>query len=678
MAIKTQMRLVQITGSYGTGKVNDQLVAQATGSQNNSDLNAVLSSIASSIKRIHGHDSHSENLAGVFAHDIIGSGSIIIKDSSGKQVFRAFETGPTVTMGSVSETDDVRINFASDSSVSGDNFYMGHDNSESKFVIGGGINAVGTSPALEIDQNLNVIIPNNATINGSTTIAGDLTVNGTTTTINTVNMTVQDKIIELAKGTTINSTDAGILIKRGTGVASVAVIRIEGNMLADGEIDLISAAGDNLKLHESGTTDSATEASFSKVDGDNAGLADAIVNAINNSQNPNFRAERNNDSNPLISIFAITDTPDTQDAVANSVVLTDCGGNVVLVNDFNDGANADTANRGGNVAAIYDESDDAFKFLFTDNDAEDLTIAAKVSQILPVEVQKLQISGSSNFIHLDESNGQTFGLVSATGFAFDAEGNGIFNFTDTSAQAATGIAGAFDASSSRLLKVIAADGTTELARFDDINTQTMFSENVKMFEEHKVEFRDADASLGSATTAGELVYSGSQSFIVAHTTPANTGLLKIQKGNAAVGFDFAGDTSITYSWPNAPAANDYVLQAQTDGTLAWVAQGGAANSVKTYASVAGDVAANTNLSSDSGYTVTDYSAISTANAAKAIDVYVNGQLLQSGSGPYSTDVSAVSFTSGDYLAKTLTMNALDIKFSFALEADDVVCIIGRA
>ena len=94
--------------------------------------------------------------------------------------------------------------------------------------------------------------------------------------------------------------------------------------------------------------------------------------------------------------------------------------------------------------------------------------------------------------------------------------------------------------------------------------------------------------------------------------------------------------------------------------------------------IAGAVAANANLSSDSGYSATNYSAISTANAAKAIDVYVNGQLLQSGSGPYSTDTSAGGFTSGDYLAKTLTMNALDIKFSFALEKDDVVCIIGRA
>jgi len=61
-----------------------------------------------------------------------------------------------------------------------------------------------------------------------------------------------------------------------------------------------------------------------------------------------------------------------------------------------------------------------------------------------------------------------------------------------------------------------------------------------------------------------------------------------------------------------------------------------------------------------------------------LDVYVNGQLLQSGSGPYSTDVSAGGFTSGDYLADTLNMNALDVKFAFDLEADDVVCIIGRA
>ena len=138
------------------------------------------------------------------------------------------------------------------------------------------------------------------------------------------------------------------------------------------------------------------------------------------------------------------------------------------------------------------------------------------------------------------------------------------------------------------------------------------------------------------------------------------------------------DNNTVFELPADNGVADYVLKTNGSGVTSWVAQGGASNSVKTYATIQAAVAANANLSSDGGYSVTDYSSVSTANAAKAIDVYVNGQLLQSGSGPYTTDTSAGGFTSGDYLAKTLSMNALDIKFSFALEADDVVCIIGRA
>lgn len=52
---------------------------------------------------------------------------------------------------------------------------------------------------------------------GNATVDGNLTVNGTTTTIDTVNLTVKDKLIELANGTTgTPSGDAGIIIERGS------------------------------------------------------------------------------------------------------------------------------------------------------------------------------------------------------------------------------------------------------------------------------------------------------------------------------------------------------------------------------------------------------------------------------------------------------------------------------
>jgi len=59
-------------------------------------------------------------------------------------------------------------------------------------------------------------IGDNLTVGGNLSVAGDLTVSGTATIINTTNMTVSDKLIELATGTTgAPSGDSGIVIERG-------------------------------------------------------------------------------------------------------------------------------------------------------------------------------------------------------------------------------------------------------------------------------------------------------------------------------------------------------------------------------------------------------------------------------------------------------------------------------
>jgi hypothetical protein len=332
---------------------------------------------------------------------------------------------------------------------------------------------------------------------------------------------------------------------------------------------------------------------------------------------------------------------------------------------------------GSNIALFLDETDDVFKFQFTTETAADDEITATDGK-LAVQVDKLQITGSNSYIELaDAGGGETLNIVSNRPIIIDADGGSIF-FGDASAQTTDGAAIEFDVSTDQNLAVKSGDSGSTFLTFDSANTRSLLGEALRTSTDKKIEFRDGNASLASATTAGELVYSGSSSLIIANTTTSDSGLLKIQKADAFVGFDFDGNTSVTYSWPNAPAANNYVLQAQTNGTLSWAAQGGASNSVKTYATVAATISSDDNLSTDGGYSTTDYSVIDTANASKALDVYVNGQLLQSGSGPYSTDVSAGGFTSGDYLADTLNMNALDVKFAFDLEADDVVCIIGRA
>lgn len=77
MAIKSQFRLKQLTGSFGTaaGKISDQKAAASTGSLAHGDLSGILSDMASAIKRIHGADSFSQAAAGEFHHSISPLGS---------------------------------------------------------------------------------------------------------------------------------------------------------------------------------------------------------------------------------------------------------------------------------------------------------------------------------------------------------------------------------------------------------------------------------------------------------------------------------------------------------------------------------------------------------------------------------------------------------------------------
>lgn len=68
----------------------------------------------------------------------------------------------------------------------------------------------GADITLRTNPSNNVVIPQNLVINGN------LDVNGTTTTIDTTNLSVSDQIIELNRGATSNTNDAGLIIERGS------------------------------------------------------------------------------------------------------------------------------------------------------------------------------------------------------------------------------------------------------------------------------------------------------------------------------------------------------------------------------------------------------------------------------------------------------------------------------
>ena len=78
------------------------------------------------------------------------------------------------------------------------------------------IESDGTDLTITSTGALNINNTGLATVSGALTVSGDLTVNGTTTTNNSVNLTVDDNIIELNSGISTSNNDAGIIIERGS------------------------------------------------------------------------------------------------------------------------------------------------------------------------------------------------------------------------------------------------------------------------------------------------------------------------------------------------------------------------------------------------------------------------------------------------------------------------------
>ncbi len=123
---------------------------------------------------------------------------------------------------------------------------------------------------------------------------------------------------------------------------------------------------------------------------------------------------------------------------------------------------------------------------------------------------------------------------------------------------------------------VTADGRTNIATATDSAITSAFIIN-----------QNGTGNIFSASSSGVSKFNidnmGRLSIIdgVAHTIDDVTGNLTLTSNSNTINLNdnvsFAGTTtlnSIAYTWPAAIPSNNYVLQAQTDGTLAWVAQTG--------------------------------------------------------------------------------------------------------
>ena len=82
----------------------------------------------------------------------------------------------------------------------------------------------GTDLTIATSGALNINNTGTCTVSGALTVTGNLTVNGTTSTVNSVNTTIADNLIELNSGISASSNDAGIIIERGSTGNNAAII----------------------------------------------------------------------------------------------------------------------------------------------------------------------------------------------------------------------------------------------------------------------------------------------------------------------------------------------------------------------------------------------------------------------------------------------------------------------
>ena len=148
------------------------------------------------------------------------------------------------------------------------------------------IESDGTDLTVTSTGALNLTVTGTTTVSGALTVSGDMTVNGTTTTNNSVNLTVDDNIIELNSGISSSSNDIGFIFERGSTGNNAAIIWDESadkfsmgtttNTAADKSGGITVSAGTLVANLEGDVTGDVTGT---------ADVATAVTASANNSNN---------------------------------------------------------------------------------------------------------------------------------------------------------------------------------------------------------------------------------------------------------------------------------------------------------------------------------------------------------------------------------------------------------
>lgn len=649
MASRTQLRLGQITGSFTPAKINDQIAAAATGSIVSADLEGVLSHLAGAIKRIHGESSFSQNAAGEFAVAIKPSADdgAALGGASNNWSDLFLADGAVINLG---DDQDVKLTHVADTGILLNTTMQLQFNDSGTFI---------QSPA-----DGKILIESDGALDDAIEIktsnaAGEIVIE----TAHTAGVALH--IDADAAAGSIVDIDAGILDIDVTGA---------GTIDAGGDITLTGA---RVILTGSSAADSVLIQSDLTVSGDAVFAGNLTVNGT-------------------------TTTVDTTNLLVKDKLIT-----------LNDGGSASSA---GGSGIEFEEDGSATGYIKTAADragfefnapgnANVLTIDAAATKTITV-TGALSIEADS-IINQDLTTDAdaVFNKVTANGglvadnltidgteidlssgdLTLDVAGNIILNADAGNIFIDDGAArrGAITYGNNNL--ILSSSTTNNIALLSNAGLVSLGNEDggtavsFDMGQANEIKIRDSQDRIRLTLDSG----GGDKTLL--------SGSFEIDNGAAAAGIVFQeananGTNTITLdipasvgssyalTLPAADGSSGQVLKTDGSGNLGFVSIAGDVS--KRQISIISTLASGSALNPNSGTAsntapyirgALDLSGVAGADLTNLVDVFVNGQLLISGSD------ANVGAGTADYLISTHS-NASQLKFGFALETEDTVII----
>ncbi len=504
----------------------------------------------------------------------------------------------------------------------------------------------------------------NATLEGTLTVNGNLDINGTTTTIDTTNLTVEDSIIALGvsgSGAYSATGDRGILFPRGAAGSFTAGLYFDGTDFKFASTQTGPTSGSFTapanaaaystlragKINSENETDatSTTDGAL-QTDGGLSVKLDAVIgndlHLLSNGAILNFGAAQKFTATHANANNTLTVTSNHRLAFGNAAEFLAGDGTDLSINS----SGLVNFDIGGSQDIVFKEGGTEFGRL--DKDGNDLRLTGSIGGInLDAKSGKVKFEQlAATFLEIQNSTATSQSILSSSvgqDLVLDAN-SGVVHVVKEGTSSPNRLA--FDVAS------VATE--IKLGHYDAANT--VFDVGYLTLDTNAVSILSASAGLridaGSTAAQLQLVQANGSNFIaldvpaslsddVVFTLPAEDG-----SANQAMITDGSGNLSFTSLGASSARKGIFIMTA----------------------SIAAGTAVGTDHGQDLASDAITFSGV-TAIQGRVVDVFVNGQLLTSGSATERASVTA----GADYeIASTKTL-----KFAFALEEDDIIQVVKR-